>query len=67
MGTDFCTILGRNSLQNRRKRNKTTKGPDMNLKYTWKRECKQFSLKSKTICYYFEEFNTHLQKVMSQV
>ena len=27
----------------------------MNLKYTWKRERKKSFLKSKRICYYFEE------------
>ncbi len=51
----FRTILGRNSIKNKRKRKqKTTKGPDMNLKYTEKRQREEFSLKSKRICYYFE-------------
>ena len=52
----FRTILGRNSLKNKRKRKQQKTG--MNLKYTEKRERKKFSLKSKRICYYFEEFNT---------
>ncbi len=56
----FRTILGRDSLKNKRKRKqkKQTNGPDINLKYSWKRERKKFSLKSKIICYRFEEFNT---------
>ena len=36
----------------------TTKGPNLNWKYTLKRQRKKFCLKSKTSCYYFEYFNT---------
>ena len=65
MAPSFCTILGTNSLKNKRERKqkKGNKDPNMNLKYTKKRERKKFSLKSKKICYYFGEFNTQVQKV----
>ena len=65
--TAFRTILGRDSLKNKRKRKQkqTTKGPDVNLKYICrKRERAKFYLKSKIICYYFEVFNTQVRKVL---
>ena len=64
-GTNFRTILGRNSLKNERKRKKkNNQRPWHEFEVYLEKERKKFSLKSKRIYYYFEEFNTLVRKVL---